>query len=163
MTKQYDSEFAYKYHRKSTRLKTHNYGWSGTYFITISAEQNEPVFEIPGLRTILLETWQALPNRFPGLELDEFVIMPDHIHFIIKLEGNVEKPATLGSVVGAYKSLTTVAWLRHVEDAGLECSGIIWHRGFDDEVIFDVNELEAMRQYIRDNPKKLERRLQKEK
>ena len=163
MTKKYDSEFAYKYHRKSTRLKTHNYGWSGMYFITICGEQDEPVFELPALRAILLETWLALPDRFQGLELDEFVVMPDHVHFIIKLEGNVEKPATLGSVVGAYKSLTTVAWLRHVEDAGLECSGILWHRGFDDEVIFDVNELEAMRQYIRENPKKLERRLQKEK
>ena len=99
--KKYDLDFALRYHRKSTRLKTHNYGWSGTYFITICAEQDEPVFEIPELHAILIETWQALPTRFPGLELDEFVIMPDHVHFILHLEGNVEKPTTLARVIGA--------------------------------------------------------------
>jgi REP element-mobilizing transposase RayT len=131
MNKKYDSEFAFKYHRKSTRLKTHNYGWSGTYFITICTEEDEPVLEIPALRAILEQTWQALPARFAGLELGEFVIMPDHIHFIIKLEGKIEKPATLGNVVGAYKSLTTVGWLNHIKDNGLECRGVIWQRGFD--------------------------------
>lgn len=154
MTKKYDSEFAYKYHRKSTRLKTHNYGWSGTYFITICAELDEPVFEIPALRAILEQTWQALPARFAGLEPGEFVIMPDHIHFIIKLEGNIEKPATLGAVVGAYKSITTVAWIHHIEDNNLQRSGIIWQRGFDDAIIFEEDEFQSIAQYIRDNPKK---------
>ena len=158
MKKRYDSEFAFRYHRKSTRLKNHNYGWSGTYFITINANTSEPIFEIPELRAILTETWQALPGSFQGLELDEFVIMPDHVHFIIRLEGNVEKPATLGGVVGAYKSITTNAWLDHIKAKKLECSGIIWHRSFYDEIIFDANELEATRQYIRNNPEKLKER-----
>jgi len=156
--KKYDSEFAFRYHRKSTRLKNHNYAWSGTYFITICAEQDEPVFEIPELHTILLETWQSLPGRFPGLELDEFVIMPDHVHFILRLEGNIEKPTTLARVIGAYKSITTVEWLKHIKNKGLEIPGIIWQQSFHDEVIFDMNELQAMRQYIRDNPIKLQQR-----
>ena len=155
MKKKYDSDFAFRYHRKSIRLKSHNYGWSGTYFVTICANQDEPIFEIPELRTILQETWELLPKRFIGASLDEFVIMPDHVHLIISLEGNVEKPATLGAVMGAYKSLTTVAWLKHIKASGLECQGIIWQVRFYDRRIRDAEELEQTRQYIRDNPIKL--------
>jgi REP element-mobilizing transposase RayT len=89
LKKKYDTDFAFRYHRKSIRLKTHNYGWSGTYFVTICANRDEPIFEIPELRTILQETWESLPKRFMGVTLDEFVIMPDHVHLILSLEGNV--------------------------------------------------------------------------
>ncbi len=106
---------AFRYHRKSVRLKSHNYGWSGSYFVTICVEMREPIFDKLELRTILTDTWKALPDRFPGLTLDEFVIMPDHIHFIVHLEGNVEKPVTLGEVIRAYKSITAIAWLRYIE------------------------------------------------
>ncbi len=133
-------------------MPTHNYGWSGTYFVTIGAAQREPIFETPELRTILIENWEALPKRFQGVTLDEFVIMPDHIHFIIWLEGNVEKPSTLGDVIGAYKSLTTVAWLRHIKATGMECSGILWQGNYFERDIRDPKELENTRQYIRNNP-----------
>jgi len=155
MKKKYDSEFAFRYHRKSIRQPNHNYACSGTYFITICAEQREAVFDIPELRTILQETWDALPARFPGLYLDEFVIMPDHVHFIARLKGNVEKPVTLGRIIGAYKSITTVEWLRYIRDSGLEQAGIMWQRDYYDEAICDAQELEAKRQYIRNNPLKL--------
>ena len=79
--------------------------------MTICANRDEPIFEIPELRKILQETWESLPKRFMGATLVEFVIMPDHVHLIIALEGNVEKQASLGSVMGAYKSITTVAWV----------------------------------------------------
>ena len=56
--------------------------------------------------------------------------MPTHVHFIIHMEGNVEKPVTLGNIIGTYKSLTKRAWLDHIKSNGLECSGIIWHRNY---------------------------------
>ena len=154
MKKKYDSEFTFRYHRKSTRQPNHNYAWTGTYFITINSERGEPFFEIPELHTILQETWIALPERFPGVTLDEFIIMPTHVHFIVHMEGNVEKPVTLGNIIGAYKSLTTRAWLDHIKSRGLECSCIIWHRGYDDRAILDAASLEARREYIRNNPEK---------
>jgi len=154
LKKKYDSEFAFRYHRKSTRQPNHNYAWTGTYFITIGSERGEPLFEIPELHAILRETWLALPERFPGVTLDEFVIMPTHVHFIIHMEGNVEKPVTLGNIIGTYKSLTRRAWLDHIKSNGLECSGIIWHRNYDDRAIIDAASLEARRQYIRNNPEK---------
>jgi len=156
LKKKYDSEFAFRYHRKSKRQPNHNYAWTGTYFITIHSERSEPLFEIPELRTILHETWIALPQRFPGVTLDEFVIMPTHVHFIIHMEGNIEKPVTLGNIIGAYKSLTTRAWLDHIKSTGQKRSAIIWQRDYDDRAIIDAISLEARRQYIRNNPGKWE-------
>src|SRR6266568_7708097 len=63
----YDSDRSTRFTRRSLRLKTHNYAWTGTYFVTIRAREHEPLFEIPELRTILADTWHALPQRFPGL------------------------------------------------------------------------------------------------
>ena len=121
------------------------------------AKEPGPLFETPEFRTILVETWQDLPNRFPGLTLDEFVVMPDHVHFIIHLEGNVDKPATLGQVIGAYKSITTVAWLRHIEATGMNCTGRFWQANYFERILRDIDELEEKREYIRNNPLKLKK------
>lgn len=134
------------------RLPSHDYASSQIYFVTICAERREPLFEIPELRSILEETWQALPERFPGVTLDEFVIMPDHVHGILWLDGAREDPPTLGKVVGAYKSLTTVAWLRHIEATGIASYGRFWQRNYYERFIRDNQELEQTRQYIRNNP-----------
>ena len=77
---QYNSD---TYRRRTIRLPKHDYTWTGAYFVTIRAAQYEPVFDVPELRKILEETWQALPKRFPGVALDEFIIMPDHVHLLI--------------------------------------------------------------------------------
>jgi putative transposase len=151
----YDSSRSIRWRRQSLRLPKHNYAWTGAYFVTTCVEGREPLFETPELRAILEDTWLALPERFPGITLDEFVIMPDHVHFIVLLDDSVENAPTLGDVMKAYKSLTTVAWLRHIKTAGLECSGQIWQSRYFDRVIRDTQELEQIRQYIRDNPSKL--------
>src|SRR5579859_4514385 len=67
------------YRGKSLRLPKHDYSWTRAYFVTGCAITRDPIFEIPALHTILQETWDALPARFPGVTLDAFVIMPDHI------------------------------------------------------------------------------------
>src|SRR5205814_979705 len=79
----------YKYHRRSTRLPKHDYSWSRGYFVTIRTSTHDPLFEVPQLHAILRETREALPQRFPGVTLDAFVIMPDHVHFILWLNGMV--------------------------------------------------------------------------
>jgi REP-associated tyrosine transposase len=143
-----------RYTRRSLRLPDRDYTSRNAYFVTIPADKLQPLFEIPALRTILEETWHALPERFPGISLDEFIIMPDHIHFILWLEGAGEHAPTLGSVVGAYKSLTTVAWIRYVEANKLiQYPGHIWHRNYYERVV-RIGALEATRQYIRNNPKR---------
>ena len=84
--------------------------------------------------------------------LDEFIIMSDHIHFILRIEGNVEVPASLFDVIGAFKSLVAVKWLHYLKGASIERSGRVWQRNYFDRAIRDANDLERTRQYIRDNP-----------
>ena len=148
----------YKYHRRSTRLRGHDYTWTRAYFVTTRAQTHDPIFETPALRKILEETWYGLPQRFPGVTLDAFVIMPDHVHFIIWLNGLVKPAPTLGRVVGAYKSLVMVAWIRHCEAAHIYNGGSFWLTRFNDKVIDGKDALETIRFYIRNNPAKLDSR-----
>jgi putative transposase len=147
------------YTRKSSiRLSTYDYRSTGAYFVTACAEGRMPVFEIPEMRQLLTETWQTLPERFPGVRLDEFVVMPDHIHGILWLDRTAKNPPTLGRVIGAYKSLTTVGWLNYNKALGETCSRHLWQRGYYEHVIRNDQDLELTRQYIRDNPLKKELR-----
>jgi putative transposase len=150
----------YPYHRLSLRLPKHDYTWTRGYFVTIRAKVHEPLFEIPELRAILMEQWEALPQRFPSITKDEFVIMPDHMHFIIWLNGLAKNAPTLGSIVGAYKSLTTVAWIRHHKTLKRDYPGNFWLRDYFEIIISGSDELETIRHYIRTNPAKLETREQ---
>lgn len=138
--------------RQPLRLPNHDYASIGTYFVTICAEQREPLFEIPELQTILTETWYTLPNRFPTITLDEFVVMPDHIHCLLWLAKDTPDAPTLGKVIGAYKSLTTVAWLRHIEATNMNYPGRFWQRNYYERIIRDNAELEQTRNYILNNP-----------
>ena len=150
-----------RFTRSSLRLPDRDYATTSAYYsITLCADRREPVFEIPVIRQFLLETWQALPKRFPSLTLDEFVIMPDHIHFIIRLDSTQKGAPTLGQVIGAYKSIVAVAWLDHIKSNNMECSGRIWQRNYHERVV-RIAELEEKRRYIRNNPTKLQNNMQR--
>lgn len=144
--------------RQSLRLPAYDYTSTGAYYITICAEKSEALFEKPKLRKQLLETWQALPDRFPGITLDEFVIMPNHMHGIIWLDGSVAHAPTLSQVVGAYKSLTTTAWLQYNKSIGTICSQHLWQRNYYDHIIRNDEDLEEKREYILNNPMKKQER-----
>jgi len=147
------------YRRRTIRLPKHDYSWTGAYFVTIRAAQYEPIFDVPELRKILEETWQALPKRFPGVALDEFIIMPDHVHFIVWLDGTKDNAPALGDVLRVYKSITTVTWLNHIKAHNAAWPGHVWQRNYYEKVLRDHAELEQKRQYIRDNPKRLREKL----
>jgi len=140
--------------RQSLRLSNHDYASIGAYYVTICAEQREPLFDIPELWTILTDTWHTLPRRFPTITLDAFVIMPDHIHCLLWLAKDTPNAPTLGKVIGAYKSLTTVAWLRHIEATNKNSTGRFWQRNYYEHIIRDNTELEEIRHYICSNPVK---------
>ena len=82
-----------KHHRRSIRLKGHDYTSPGAYFITICTHQRQCLFgEIVDGEMQLNEfgkwvdaCWQRLPTHFPHLQLDRFVVMPNHIHGILTL------------------------------------------------------------------------------
>ena len=101
---------------KSKRLYQRDYGASGAYFVTICSYQRQPCFKTPKLEQILKQQWQALPQRFLGIQLDAFVIMPDHLHFIVWINASIPSSPTLPQIVGAYKSLSAGEWLRYLKE-----------------------------------------------
>lgn len=72
-----------KHHRQSIRLPGYDYSQSGAYFVTICTQGRECVLEDPIVSAIIIDVWYALPRWFPSIDLDEFVIMPNHTHFIV--------------------------------------------------------------------------------
>jgi putative transposase len=140
------------YHRRSIRLADYDYTSHGAYFITICTLDRQPHLIIPELRAIIEETWQSLPQRFPTVLLDDFVIMPDHIHFIVWLNAEGQQSVTIPEVVGAYKSLTIQYWLRCIRVNGFKYVGKFWQRNYYEHIIRGEFELQQIREYIRNNP-----------
>ena len=86
-----------RHHRKSIRLPGYDYSQSGAYFITVCAQKRECFFgEIADGEMRLndagkmIQKWHnELPNKFPDIELNEYVIMPNHFHCIILNIGTI--------------------------------------------------------------------------
>ena len=140
------------HHRRSIRLSSYDYSSAGAYYVTTCVYERKPLLEKEELRTILENMWQALPQRFPGISLDVFAIMPDHAHFILCLEPEGENPPTLAQIVGAYKSLTARAALAYLRSEGYACPKHFWQRDYYEHVIRSEWELEQKRIYILNNP-----------
>ncbi|HXX79502.1 MAG TPA: transposase [Ktedonobacteraceae bacterium] len=145
----YDPE---KHHRRSLRLKGYDYSQPGAYFVTICLQGRELYLEMPEMRHIVEGIWKELPQRFQTVELDEFIIMSDHMHFILHLHPNHKDRPTLSTIVNAYKSLTARAALSHLRNLGDVCGNHFWQAHFYDHIIGNESELHTIRSYIRNNP-----------
>jgi len=84
-----------KHNRRSIRLKEYDYSSPGAYFVTICTRERECVLNDPVVTGIITDVWRALPGWFPAIELDEFVVMPNHVHFIIWIHPPDDVEATL--------------------------------------------------------------------
>jgi len=84
-----------KHHRRSIRLKGYDYGSPGAYFVTICTKERERVLDDPIVAGIITDVWHALPGWFPTIALDEFVVMPNHVHFILWIHPPDDVGATL--------------------------------------------------------------------
>ena len=89
-------KFQNKYTTKSTRLENYDYSQNGLYFVTICTKDREELFgEIKDEKMILNEIgktanqfWREIPKHFPFVNLDEFVVMPNHVHGILEIWEN---------------------------------------------------------------------------
>ena len=85
-----------KYRLESIRLQNWDYSWNGHYFITICTKEKQHFFgNIENEKIILNEIgkiaekfWLEIPNHFSDVKLDEFVIMPNHVHGILIIDKN---------------------------------------------------------------------------
>jgi REP element-mobilizing transposase RayT len=86
----YDPE---RHRRRSIRLKGYDYSQAGAYFVTINVHQRRCILgEVMGSEVrlspagdMVLDVWEAIPDHYPGVDVDAFVVMPNHIHGIILL------------------------------------------------------------------------------
>lgn len=70
------------------RLPAYDYTQAGAYFVTIVTYQRELLFDDPVLYRVVETLWQALPRHFPSVALDEYVVMPNHLHGILWIIGD---------------------------------------------------------------------------
>jgi len=170
-----------KYRVESARLKGWNYSSPGYYFFTVCTKNRACLFGeivngkmVPNEYGKILEhCWNDLPNHYPNLKLDQFVVMPDHIHGIIIIVNNnntiVEtglKPVSTGTpgtpktpnitnkthglfeFIRAFKTFSARRINEHRQTPGIP----VWQPRFHDHIIRDENELNLIRKYIIDNP-----------
>jgi putative transposase len=110
---------------------------------------------------IVVDTWAALPQRFPSVEIDESVVMPNHFHGIILIvvEGAASRGAAssaptegrapgLGETIRAFKSISAIAVNRLLGRVGRP----LWQRNYYEHVVRDERSFNLIRQYIYDNP-----------
>ena len=159
MSDRYDPEI---HHRRSIRLRGYDYRQAGVYYVTICVQNRARLFGSVADASVALNeagqmvesTWVNLPRRFPTVQLDAFVVMPDHLHGIIVLGGaQTGRASSLGDIVGAFKSLTTHGYVLGVRERGwLPFDGKLWQRNYFEHIVRNEDEMDRIRQYIEDNP-----------
>lgn len=169
------------HHRKSIRLKGHDYGQAGLYFITICCqnricrfghvENGEMVLNEYG--RIANDEWVKTPEIHPNVKLHDFVIMPNHIHGIIQLldigRGELHSPnnkpndnggvcktlrlpsQTIGAIVRVYKSSVT----KQINLLGaFDTPNKLWQRNYHEHIIRNEKLYQRISEYIINNPAK---------
>ncbi len=166
-----------KYRIKSLRLPHWDYSSDGWYFITICTKNMVECFGevrnfIMGLSDagcIATKLWQEIPKHFDNVRLDEWVVMPNHLHGIIQiynppsvetrhgasLRWNENKfgplpPKSLQSIINHFKGAVT-NWCRNNGH-----QNFTWQPLFYDHIIRNEKSLNRIRKYIYDNPEKWE-------
>ncbi len=172
--------------RHSVRLKKYDYSSAGAYFVTICTQNREclfgnicvgagpracPEMVLLDAGRMITSVWQQIPSHYPGNDVNEFVVMPNHIHGIIIIvgtskNGQSELPGgrpqgvaptglSLSDVVHRFKTMTTKQYTDGVKQSGWQpYYGKLWQRSYYEHVIRDEDELNEVRQYISTNPLK---------
>ena len=146
----------------SARRLGWDYRWAGVYAVTICVqgricclgEVTEESVSLSPNGEIVAEEWLGIPEIHPHVALDEWIIMPDHLHGILmfeKEEGNPWAPGlltagSLGAVAGQFKKRST----KRIR--ARRCPVFAWQQRFFDQILVDDDALERYRKYIRENP-----------
>jgi len=164
--------------RRKNRLEYADYSEFKSYFVTICTRDREEYFgtiennrmKLSPIGEIVNQKWRAIPGYFDDVKIDEYIIMPNHLHGIITfidrehrsinerirarlvsppeppLKRNLQK---LPVIMGSLKSGVTREVNRMPEAAGFG-----WQKSYYDRIIRNRKELVLTREYIRNNPLK---------
>ncbi len=145
--------------RKPNRLKDYDYGSPGTYFITICAKDKKNYFwenvgaSIARPQDIILseigkiveEAIKSIHQVYPAIEIKHYVIMPDHIHFLLSICGD-----DFGRALLAPTSNRVVQQMKGYITKKIGYS--IWQKSFFDHIIRNRLDYEEHIKYIYENP-----------
>ena len=168
------------HHRRSIRLKNFNYAQNGVYFVTLCTYNQECSFGnvIDGKMVlndagrIAVDEWKKSAIIRNEIELDEFIVMPNHIHGIViivkscrgdrpvaptkpiapmnKYKPNGPPPKSIGSLIAGFKSAVT----KHINENRGTPGMPVWQRNYYEHIIRNKNEWYRIREYIRRNPER---------
>jgi len=136
--------------RQHIRLAGCDYSRVGAYFVTLCAVDRKCLFgeivadamRLNQIGTVVASCWGEIPKHFPNVTLDEFVVMPNHLHGILLLGDAVAGHARpLPVIVGSFKSAVSRL-------AGFP----VWQRSYWDRIIRSEAELNQARRYTGENP-----------
>ena len=151
-----------KNNRKNIRLKNYDYRQNGLYFITICIQNREHLLgriyeethEVYDAGLMVEEVWKNLAKHYKGIETKDFVVMPNHIHGIIKLKNS---NLTLSDIVQRFKTFTTRQYILGVHANNWQpFFKKLWQRNYYEHIIRDEASLEKLQNYILNNPYKWE-------
>jgi REP element-mobilizing transposase RayT len=162
--------------RRSIRLQGYNYSRAGAYYITICTRDRQCLLgkvvdgktQLNEAGNIVQTVWEGLPQFYGGVELDAFIVMPNHIHGIIVIRTGVgaihesplqSNPPTLARVADRRRMLLSkvigrfkMASAKRVNDLRQTTGSAVWQRNYYEHVVRDEESLNRIRQYIIDNP-----------
>ena len=148
--------------RKPNRLPEYDYSQNGAYFITICTHERRKIlstivgdgFPVPKPCGIIAEKFIAqISEKYPSVNVDRYVIMPDHIHLLLRFEldnGTGNPSPTLGNVIGWYKYQVTKEINWQLKTQGDK----FFQRSYYDHVIRNQKDYDEIWQYIENNPRK---------
>lgn len=164
--------------RRSIRLAGYDYRQPGIYFVTICTFQKMPMFgsildgdmHLNELGMVAFREWEHLASARPNVELDNFVVMPNHIHGLIVIKP-CQKPDTpgqvpaqqqsqsrtlkansLGTIIGHYKAAVS----RRSNGIMPDSCPRIWQRNYHEHIVRNEQTLNDIRRYIIENPARWE-------
>jgi REP element-mobilizing transposase RayT len=150
------------HHRRSIRLRTHDYATGGLYYVTICAAERRRLFGVVVNSHMVLNDagrmathwFYELENKCPDVRCDAFVCMPDHVHFVVRTgNGGEHIGSPLRNIVAWFKTMTTNAYIHGVKQSGWPpFPGKLWHRNYYEHIVRNDADLARIRAYIRDNP-----------
>ena len=160
--------------RKSIRLKNYDYSSNGYYFVTICTQNREKLFgEIVGATLrgrpnnpdkIIVKWLLESENKFKDIKIDEYIVMPNHIHFIIKRTGDHTGSTgdhtgspLLRDIIGWFKTMSTNEYIAGVKDGRfMPFKGRLWQRNYYEHIIRNYDDYINIAEYIQNNPLKWE-------
>jgi len=148
--------------RKANRLKNYDYSQNGCYFVTICTQGRREwfgsiengVMELNENGRFVSACWVDLSNHYRNIELDEFIVMPNHVPGIVVIDntGNGLKPFPtknhgLPEIIRALKTFSS----RRINEMIKSGDKFHWQKSFYDHIIRDESSLSRIREYIVNN------------